>query len=226
MFLLGNQQYADAGTELTNSLLYGVMASTPANQTLSINATTNAKSLIVGDLTNLGAEKITNGAFTSDATGWTVGSGWAWGTSSVAKNANGTAALSQASSSMATPLVAGEWYTLTYTVSGWTVGTVTPSCGGVTLLTVGGNGTYVSQPFKAVSTADLAFTPSNTARFTIDTISLKKVQGGDLSVLGNLTSIGGSSPAADGTYNFDGSAAGTVASITIKSGIITGIITR
>jgi hypothetical protein len=37
---------------------------------------------------------------------------------------------------------------------------------------------------------------------------------------------GGTDPVADGTYNFDGSAAGTVSSITTKGGIITAITTR
>ena len=36
----------------------------------------------------------------------------------------------------------------------------------------------------------------------------------------------GTSPVADGTYNIDGSAAGTVATITTRNGIITAITTR
>ncbi len=39
VLLIANQKYADAATELTNSLLYGVMAATPADQTLRVNAT-------------------------------------------------------------------------------------------------------------------------------------------------------------------------------------------
>lgn len=38
--------------------------------------------------------------------------------------------------------------------------------------------------------------------------------------------VGGTPPVADGTYNFDGSAPGTVSSITVTGGIITGITVR
>ena len=38
--------------------------------------------------------------------------------------------------------------------------------------------------------------------------------------------VDGTAPVADGTYNFDGSAAGTVSAFTIKDGIITSITTR
>ncbi len=38
LFIADNQSRADIATELTNSILYGVMAATPANQTLRINA--------------------------------------------------------------------------------------------------------------------------------------------------------------------------------------------
>ncbi len=38
--------------------------------------------------------------------------------------------------------------------------------------------------------------------------------------------VNGTSAVADGTYNFDGSASGTVSSITVTGGIITGITVR
>lgn len=38
LLIIDNQQRADAATEITNSILYGVMAAAPANQTLRINA--------------------------------------------------------------------------------------------------------------------------------------------------------------------------------------------
>jgi len=41
-FMVSNQQYANEATARTNSLFYGVMAATPAAQTLAINATTTA----------------------------------------------------------------------------------------------------------------------------------------------------------------------------------------
>jgi hypothetical protein len=38
ILLIANQQYANAATEKTNSIIYGVMAATPTNQTFTVNA--------------------------------------------------------------------------------------------------------------------------------------------------------------------------------------------
>jgi len=46
LLIIANQQYADAATELSNSILYGVMAAAPANQTLQVNALLN----VTGDV--------------------------------------------------------------------------------------------------------------------------------------------------------------------------------
>jgi Collagen triple helix repeat (20 copies) len=62
---------------------------------------------------------------------------------------------------------------------------VTPSLGGVTGKNVNGNGTY-TQIFLATTTGDLTFTPTNTARFTIDSVSVKEVTGGNLTLSGTL----------------------------------------
>ncbi len=125
---------------------------------------------------SLGVEKLSNGTFTGSAASWTLGTGWEYVSNLVRKDADGTGTLSQTSAAMQTPLVVGEYYILTYTISSWTVGSVTPSIAGVTLPTVTYSGTY-SETFQALSTADLVFTPTSTSRFYIDTISLKKSEG-------------------------------------------------
>lgn len=143
--------------------------------------------LWAANVTSLGAEKITNGTFTGSAASWTLNSGWAYTTNIVAHNANGTGTLLQTSANMVTPLVVGQFYKLTYVMSGWTVGTVTPACGGVTLPTDDGsitNGNTQTRYFRATSTADLIFTPSNTGRFNIDTVSLKQVTDGNVYAAG------------------------------------------
>jgi hypothetical protein len=140
--------------------------------------------LICDRWNDLGADKITNGTFTGSATGWTLASGWTYSSNTVKKDGNGTGTLSQTSAGMVTPLVAGQFYQLTFTISAWSVGTVAASVGGASNgIVYNSNGTY-SETFLAVNTNDLTFTPSNTARFTIDTISLKQVTGGDLRVVG------------------------------------------
>jgi len=157
--------------------------------------------------TTLGNEVLTNGTFTGSATGWTVGSGWAYSSNTVVHSSNGTATLRQN-----VTLYLQREYLLTYTISGWTVGTVTPTVGGFTGTAVSANGTYTER-FVASSSAALTFTPTNTARFTIDTISLKPLTGtntasnintGGLSVEGSWSNGSPGTTRAQ-TINNDGS---------------------
>jgi len=123
---------------------------------------------------SLGTEKVTNGTFTGSASGWTLGSGFVYSSNSVSKTSNGTAALSQNIG-----VVLGEIYQLTFDISNLTAGTVTPSIGGVSSPAVSANGSY-SVKIIPTNNSVLAFTPSNTARFTIDNISVKKLQDGSI----------------------------------------------
>ena len=107
------------------------------------------------------------GAFTGAATGWTLAAGWAYSSNTVLKNGDGVGTLSHDSFAC----VIGRKYKLTYTISAWSVGTVTPSMGGVTGTAVGADGTY-TEYFTATAVTGLAFTPTNTARFTIDTVTI------------------------------------------------------
>lgn len=172
-------------------------------QSYLFNNTENRLSL----LPSRGSENVTNGTFTGNATGWTVPSGMAYSSNSVSKTSNGTGALVQ----NFTPYTLRE-YELSYIITNWTVGTVTPSIGGWTGTAVSANGTYTER-FTAVSTGNITFTPSNTARFTIDTISLKVTTGsntksnlnvGGLSVEGSWSN-GTPNTTRAMTFNNDGS---------------------
>jgi hypothetical protein len=179
-------------TERKGQVIFNVYDATAAREAVRIytdgsNAKVIQTNTQIAQVGSLGSEKITNGTFTGSASSWTLGTGWAYSSNTVQKNANGTGTLSQTSAAMATALVPYEIYQLQYTISSWTVGTVTPSIAGVTLAAVSGNQTY-TEYFTALSTADLVFTPTNTSRFTIDTISLKKVTAGNLNVVGNISS--------------------------------------
>lgn len=129
----------------------------------------------------LSATVITNGTFTGSATGWTVGSGWAYSSNSVSKTSNGTATLNQ---TITTRI--GVLYKLTYTVSALTVGTVT-GAGGVAR---SANGTYIEYFVASATTTSIAFTPSNTARLTIDNVIVQISFYGSISTgsEGSLTS--------------------------------------
>ena len=64
----------------------------------------------------------TNGSFTGNATGWTLGAGFAYSSNAVSHTSNGTAVLSQNIGA-----VSYREYLLVFTISALTVGTVTPS---------------------------------------------------------------------------------------------------
>jgi len=131
------------------------------------NCSTGSAGLLLGN--GVGATKVTNGTFTGAATGWTLGAAWAYNANAVDKNADGTTLLEQDVSAAANDL-----YLVTYTVSNWTVGSVTVAVGGASGTARSANGTYL-ETLKATGTGNLTFTPTNTARFTIDTVSVQKV---------------------------------------------------
>lgn len=148
-----------------------VMRSTGiAAATLGDNECCLASQMAWGTCTSLNIAAttiITNGTFTGNANNWTVGAAWQYTDNKVEKFQNGTETLTQA----AATCQIGASYTLTYTISSWTVGTCTPSMGGVTGTAVGANGTY-TETFTATATTALAFTPTNTARFKIDDVTV------------------------------------------------------
>ncbi len=139
--------------------------------------------------TTLGSELVTNGTFTGSAAGWTLGGAWAYGANNVVKNADGTSTLLQSIS--ATVLTA---YRITFTISGWSVGSVTPSLGGNAGTAVNADGTYTQFVWAAsLPNTDLVFTPTNTSRFTIDSVSVK-------AILTTAYVIGGAAPTT-GTFS-------------------------
>ena len=138
---------------------------------------------IVADDTTLGSEIVTNGTFTGSAAGWSLGSGWVYNSNAVDKNANGTATLSQAMATAGT--IRNTIYLMVFTISNWTVGTVTPAVGTGTGVAVGSNGTH-RQLINGLPGGSISFTPTNTARMTIDDVSVKEITGGDAYIGGNL----------------------------------------
>ncbi len=124
---------------------------------------------------SLGSEKVSNGTFTGNASGWTTTTWWAYSSNKISHSSNGTGTLSQAN-------IVSFWdyVCLVFTISNLTVGTVSVSLGGVSVGTFSANGIY-TRKVRAVSSGALIFTPSNTARFDLDNISVKQFQGGEFS---------------------------------------------
>lgn len=111
-----------------------------------------------------------DGAFTGGTTNWTLNlDDYTYGTNNLAKDQDGVTTLAHDNFAA----VAGRTYRLTYTISGTgTTGTLTATLGGTagTAQTLT-NGTYTEE-ITATTTDGLVLTPSDTSRFTIDSITV------------------------------------------------------
>ncbi len=211
---IGNGNYSSGQYQLTvgvglanissNTLKFGGLGSAVVVQNNSIGAgfenpntgLHSSSGILASDITSLDAEKVTNGSFTGSATGWTLGTGWAYSSNAVAKNVDGTGTLSQNVSA-----VAGETYLVTFRLFSATEGTLTMSVGNTfapTINVLGTNNGSFSFILKAANTNNLIFTPSNTSRFSIDDVSVKKITSGDIAALGGFKVQEGTANAAMG----------------------------
>lgn len=119
---------------------------------------------------------ISNGTFTGNATGWTLGSGWAYGTNNLAATAaDATSAEQLAADQVAVPdkILSGIQYTVTFTVSGYSAGTVTPLLGTQAGTARSADGTY-TENIIANGTTFALLGGTGAAAFTgvIDTVSV------------------------------------------------------
>lgn len=149
----------------------------------------------------LGNEVLTNGALTG-GTSWTVTGGFSVTTpGNVAKyldEATHVGTLDQAAVALATPLQPNRLYKFVYTVT--LKGGTAPTCtiptsvaASAQALMVGTNGTYTLYFYSAasVSAFQIAVTLSvASGTFTLDDLSLKEVQGGDVIAMGKFTGGG------------------------------------
>lgn len=113
------------------------------------------------------AEYVTNGTFASD-TGWTKGTGW----TIAAGVATATGAISTTlSQAAAIALIPGYSYTVTFTISSFTAGTIAVSLGGGTAGTARGSAATFVQTIVAGSDGTITF---NTVGFTgsIDNVTV------------------------------------------------------
>ena len=118
-------------------------------------------------------EYITNGTFTGGSTSWGfAGSGWSYDTGNNRLiSAAGTGTALQSAVNMRAPVVAGNSYAVTYTVSNISGGSVTVSLGAATGTTRSTNGTFTETLVAAANSANLIFTSASFAG-NIDTVSM------------------------------------------------------
>ena len=140
---------------------------------------------------SLGSEKVTNGTFTGNTTGWTVGTGWAYGTNNVNHAVGNTADLEQNVS-----VTAGKYYLVTSAVSTTSgqlnrTGSYTITLGDAVCGSWSDSLSYypsvVNCIVKATGTGNLKFTPSTDCNATVDTVSVKEITDGDFNAIGTVT---------------------------------------
>lgn len=113
-------------------------------------------------------ELAANGGF-ADGTGWTAGDGW--------EIAGGVAVAASAGSlTRAITVQPGRWYRITYEITAYTSGTVTPKfTGGTTVSGAGATGLGIKTALIQAVTGNvtLSFDASGSPSLTIDNVSVK-----------------------------------------------------
>lgn len=113
-------------------------------------------------------ELVANGGF-ADATGWTAGGGWSIGSGVATAAASGTL-------SRSITVIPGRWYRVTYEITAFTTGTVTPNfSGGTTVNGAAASGTGVRSVLiqAAPGNNTLGFVAAGSPSLSIDNVSVK-----------------------------------------------------
>ncbi len=132
----------------------------------------------INSTATLGSELVTNGAFTSDLSGWTdSGSSWSWSSGTALHTPGSASTLSQNIT-----VTSGNTYLIEFTVSGRTVGTLGVKLGAVDLYDTNASVAFASNiTYKrtlvagASGSVALTLTPTSTYDGAIDSISVKNV---------------------------------------------------
>jgi len=172
-----------------------------ANRELKIQP--NAQATTVGGDVNIGTNTaganltvkategtelvITNPDFTTDLTGWTGGADWTW--HATGKAVHAATAGNTFYPTVSVVIVADNTYKVTFTISGYSAGSITMTLGGVLGTVREENGTFSSY-VVASNTDNLIFTPTTTFVGMLDDISVKQVTQGTITSEGVNTFAG------------------------------------
>ena len=124
-------------------------------------------------------EILNNGNFGSDASNWTLGSGWTWNSGAIDVLSGDVIGLQQIGGNQKTVIVIGKTYEVTFTVSNYVSGTVTPRVGSAGIGTTrSGDGTYTENIVAAGDTSFYIYGGSGGNAFTgtVDSISCKLIE--------------------------------------------------
>ncbi len=132
-----------------------------------------------GNFNAVGSEETTNGTFTGNATGWSLGTGWAYNSNNIRKTAGVAAGAYQ---TMPSPLADYGIYVVVFTVTNRTAGTLTPNfyVSGVPGSAISGTSVSTNATFTQyikVGTGYNQFGLYADASFDgdVDTVSIKRI---------------------------------------------------
>lgn len=184
---------AVAGTDYQAPLTNPVTGTGTSGQVAYMNGTSTIQSntnlTFDGTTETLTGNKIINPTFGSEmfssfnVSNWTLTSGWQAtndGNTDLNHNANGTTTATLIGSAP----TAYNYYKITIVVSSWSADNITITYGGVAVFTINATGTYQTT-ILATSSAPLIFTPNNTSRVVISSISIIPVTNGEIDINGN-----------------------------------------
>ncbi|HVE80923.1 MAG TPA: hypothetical protein VNA68_02170, partial [Candidatus Dormibacteraeota bacterium] len=164
----GNNQLFKNNTNSTT----GFQVQNAAGASVLTVDTTNSTTILqsINSEATLGSEKVTNGTFTGNATGWTLGTGWAYNSNNATKTAGTASDIEQNISASA-----GETYRVAFTISNRTAGCLTPEVGGVSGQNICANSTTQTQVITATTTGNLKLKADSAFDGTIDNVSVMKL---------------------------------------------------
>lgn len=123
-------------------------------------------------LDDIEADKVTNGAFTGNATGWTLHAKWTYGTNKI--NIDGSQAGGETALQSIATLKAGKSYSLTFTTTR-TAGSVTASLGGTDGTARSTADTFTETIVCGTTNTNLTFTADATFAGSVDTVTLSRI---------------------------------------------------
>lgn len=165
-----NSWAADVNAVSTVPIQAVTVSSAVNGSSIDTTAYTGTGIFLVDSLAGTSTTLTTNGTFAADS-GWTKGTGWSINTGTYTADFAGHSSTSDIKQNQS--VTAGIIYTLTYTISNYTAGSITPYLGGTAGTTRAADGTY-TELITCGSGSDpkLVFTASSTFRGSIDTVSV------------------------------------------------------